>query len=228
MKTLLTIDTASSRCAVALLCGESLTERASEEQRQAAQRTLPMIAELLLDAGVTATDIDLIGVVVGPGSFTGVRIGVAIAQGLSMSCRAPVVPLSSLALLALAALTETAFDGVLVSEEARDGELYFAAYRRSDSYGAELVGREQVAAIECLDALPANLADVSWCLAGRGWDRQADILLHLACSAASKPLELEINNSLIAKLTGLRFDCSEAVDAAALRPNYVKEQLDYT
>jgi len=187
-----------------------------------------MISELLTDADVTLADIDMIGVVVGPGSFTGVRIGVAIAQGLSMSCATPVVPLSSLALLALAGLSETTVDGVLVSEEARDGEIYFAAYRRSDSQGAELIGREQVASIERLDALPGNLGDINWCLAGNGWERQLEILRHLECTADSKPLELEIENSLIAKLTRLRFNCSEAVDAAALRPNYVKEQLDYT
>ena len=228
MNTILTLDTSSTNCAVALLRGDVLLERVSEAERQSAQRVLPMISELLLDAEIALSDIDLIAVVAGPGSFTGVRIGVAVAQGLSLSAAIPAVPLSSLALLAIATVSQSPIDRVLVSEEAREGELYFAAYQRSDLYGVELVGREQVALIEDLDALPEDLADTRWCLAGGGWDRRDEILQHLGCEAAAEPDTALIGNQLIAKLGLLRFNCGEAVDAALLRPNYVKEQLDYT
>ena len=228
MHTILTIDTSSTNCAVALLLGDVLLERVSEGQRQSAQRVLPMISELLLDAKIQLSDIDLIAVVAGPGSFTGVRIGIAVAQGLSLSAAIPAVPLSSLALTAIATVSESSFDRVLVSEEAREGELYFAAYQCSDRKGVELVGREQVALIENLDALPKNLAGSSWSLAGSGWERQGEILQHLGCTAAAQPQIPVIDNQLVARLALLRFNCSEAVEAAALRPNYVKEQLDYT
>lgn len=228
MHTILTIDTSSTNCAVALLRGDVLLERVSEAQRQSAQRVLPMISELLLDAQIQISDIDLIAVVAGPGSFTGVRIGVAVAQGLSLSAAIPAVPLSSLALSAIATVSESSFDRVLVSEAAREGELYFAAYQYSDQQGVELVGREQVALIEDLDALPKDMAGSSWCLAGDGWERQNEILQHLGCTASGQPQMPVIGNQLIAKLALLRFNCGEAVEAAALRPNYVKEQLDYT
>ena len=228
MHTILTIDTSSTNCAVALLIGDVLLERVIEAQRQSAQRVLPMISELLFDAKIQISDIDLIGVVAGPGSFTGVRIGVAVAQGLSLSAAIPAVSLSSLALLAIAAVSESSFDRVLVSDQAREGELYFAAYQCSDRQGVKLVGREQVALIEDIDALPEDLAGASWCLAGSGWERQSKILQHLGCTAAVQPLIPVISNQLIAKLALLRFNCGEAVEAAALRPNYVKEQLDYT
>jgi tRNA threonylcarbamoyladenosine biosynthesis protein TsaB len=228
MHTILTIDTSSTNCAVALLLGDVLLERVSEGQRQSAQRVLPMISELLLDAKIQLSDIDLIAVVAGPGSFTGVRIGIAVAQGLSLSAAIPAVPLSSLALTAIATVSESSFDRVLVSEQAREGELYFAAYQCSDRKGVELVGREQVALIENLDALPKNLAGSSWSLAGSGWERQGEILQHLGCTAAAQPQTPVIYNQLVARLALLRFNCSEAVEAAALRPNYVKEQLDYT
>ena len=228
MNIILTIDTSSISCAVGLQLGDVLLERTSEAQRQSAQRVLPMISELLIDAKIQLSDIDIIAVVAGPGSFTGVRIGVAVAQGLSMSAAIPVVPLSSLALLAAATVLDSSFNRVLVSEEAREDELYFAAYEFSDRRGVELVGREQVALIEDLDALPGGLADVDWCLAGGGWKRQAEILQHLDCAAVVKPQSLVIGSQLIAKLALLCFNCGEAVDAAALRPNYVKEHLDYT
>ncbi|PCI76038.1 MAG: tRNA (adenosine(37)-N6)-threonylcarbamoyltransferase complex dimerization subunit type 1 TsaB [SAR86 cluster bacterium] len=228
MNTILTIDTSSTHCAVALQHGDVLLERVTEAERQSAQRVLPMLSELLLDAEIAISAIDLIAVVAGPGSFTGVRIGVAVAQGLSFSAAIPVVPLSSLALLAMAAVSESSFDRVLVSEEAREGELYFAAYQCSDRQGVELVGREQVALIEELDALPGHSKGASWCLAGSGWERQTEILQHLGCTAAAEPQTPVIGNQLIANLALLRFNCGEAVDATQLRPNYVKEQLDYT
>ena len=228
MKTILTIDTSTTHCAVALLHDGVLSERVSAAERQSAQRVLPMISELLVAAKIALSDIDVIGVVAGPGSFTGVRIGVAVAQGLSLSSGVPVVPLSALALLAMAAIAQGAHGNVLVSEEARDGELYFAAYQHSDQLGVELIGREQVATVADLDALPADMADAGWCLAGNGWEHRDEILQHLACKLAAAPQTPEIGNQLVAKLALLRFNCGEAVDAALLRPNYVKEQLDYT
>ncbi|GJM14192.1 MAG: tRNA (adenosine(37)-N6)-threonylcarbamoyltransferase complex dimerization subunit type 1 TsaB [Pseudohongiella sp.] len=200
----------------------------SSTQRQSAQRVLPMVSELLSDAEISMSDIQLISVVAGPGSFTGVRIGVAVAQGLSLSCEIPVVPLSSLALLAMAAISEGSGDRVLVSEEAREGELYFAAYQRSDSKGVEIVGAEQVARPENFETLPNELQDAAWCFAGDGWARQADIIRQLGAVAKGQPQIPVISNQVIANLALLRFNCGEAVAAAQLRPNYVKEQLDYT
>lgn len=228
MHTLLTIDTSSSRCSVALQCAGVLSERVSDAERQSAQRVLPMISELLLKAKISLRELDLIAVVAGPGSFTGVRIGVAVAQGLALSSETPVLALSSLALTAMATIAESANDHVLVSEEARDGELYFAAYVRSNLRGVELVGREQVAPIDKLRALPTELAGTSWCLAGNGWERREEILRHLSCDGIEEPRIPTITNQVIANLAALRFDCSEAVDAALLRPNYVKDQLDYS
>lgn len=227
MNTVLTIDTSSPNCAVALTRGPLMTERVSEAQRQSAQRILPMISELLADAEIEISDLDLIAVVAGPGSFTGVRIGVAVAQGLSLTGSIPVLPLSSLALMAMASMRDCSSERVLVSERARDGELYFAAYRGSDEGGIELIGREQVTLIADLDPLPPALRDESWHLAGDGWDEQNGILDQLGCSAVGQPSIPEIGNELIARLGLLRFQSGKAITAAELRPNYVKEQLDY-
>lgn len=227
MTTVLTIDTSSPNCAVALRVDEVLIERISEAQRQSAQRILPMISECLSEAGKGLSDLDFMVVVAGPGSFTGVRIGVAVAQGLCLTADIPVVPLSSLALVALASLSDSKSAGVLVSEPAREGEVYFAAYRRSSALGVELIGREQVAPIAELKALPEELRSEEWCLAGKAWDERAAILAQLGCAAASMPTTPSISSAQIAQLGQLRFVAGEAVAAAQLRPNYVKEQLEY-
>lgn len=224
MSTVLTLNTSSAKCSVALKHGGQLIERESAALRQSAQRVLPMVSELLNEAGIALGDLDLIAVVAGPGSFTGVRIGIAVAQGLGMSAAVPVVPLSSLALMAMACACEQ----VLVSEQARDEELYFAAYRRSTERGVALVGREQVAQVSELSALPPEFAAASCCLVGDGWTHQEAILKQLGCTAAPKTCAPEVENRHIVELGLLRFQCGEAVDAAKLRPNYVKEQLDYS
>lgn len=227
MTTILTIDTSSPNCAVALRIDGLLIERVSEAQRQSAQRILPMISECLSEAGIVIADLDYMVVVAGPGSFTGVRIGVAVAQGLSLTADIPVVPLSALALVALASLSESKATGVLVSEPAREGEVYFAAYRRSSALGVELIGREQVAQIAELEALPAAVRSEDWCLAGKAWNERAAILAQLGCAAESLPITPRITSAQIAQLGELRFVAGEAVAAAQLRPNYVKEQLEY-
>jgi tRNA threonylcarbamoyladenosine biosynthesis protein TsaB len=228
MKTVLTINTASDQCAVALLCNGQLSERTSAAQRQSAQRVLPMIAELLQEAGISLAALDLIAVVAGPGSFTGVRIGVSVAQGLSFAHSIPVVALSSLALTAMVLISDQAASKVLVSEEAREGEIYFAAYKRSEALGVELLGVEQVATVAALRPLPLSEQSANWHLAGNGWSRQNEILQQLACSADAQPSSPLIPNRVIVQLAQLQFACGRAVAAELLRPNYVKEQLDYS
>ena len=228
MCTVLTIDTSSAKCSVSLKLGGKLTERTSEAQRQSAQRVLPMIQELLSEAGIRLSDIELIAVVAGPGSFTGVRIGIAVAQGLCLTAELPVVALSSLALQAMLTLSDKQCSKVLVCEEAREEEVYFAAYQQSDALGVELIGKEQVALIPNLDPLPKELVSGSWCLAGNGWARTSEILQQLESEAVAEPCNVPLRNELIVELGVLRYKCGEAVAAAQLRPNYVKEQLVYT
>ena len=228
MCTVLTIDTSSAKCSVSLKLGGKLTERTSEAQRQSAQRVLPMIQELLSEAGIRLSDIELIAVVAGPGSFTGVRIGIAVAQGLCLTAELPVVALSSLALQAMLTLSDKQCSKVLVCEEAREEEVYFAAYQQSDALGVELIGKEQVALIRNLDPLPQELVSGSWCLAGNGWARTSEILQQLESEAVAEPCDVPLRNDLIVELGVLRYKCGEAVAAAQLRPNYVKEHLVYT
>lgn len=228
MNNVLTINTASAECSVALQLGAELTQRFSDSQRQSAQRVLPMIAELLSAAGIGLRQLNLIAIVAGPGSFTGVRVAVAVAQGLSMSLDIPVVALSSLALMAMAAMDSNACSHVLVCEEARKGEVYFAAYKQSAALGVELLGKEQVAPPELLDLLAENTAAERWGLTGNGWFKQAEILTRLTCSTYAVVSAPAISNQLISLLANKRFIAGEAVSAEQLRPNYVKEQIDYS
>jgi len=233
MNKILAIDTSSAKCSVALTCEGSTIQRTSELERQSAQRLLPMIEELLGNSQITLADLDLIAVMAGPGSFTGLRIGIGVAQGLSMANSTPVLALSSMAVIAMASIRESASPGVLVADAARGGELYFAAYKHSGKYGVELVGREQVCIPQRLEGLDeiAEIGDIaSWNLTGACWANELDreaIEQLLQCKLAADPLQVRYEITDLCDLAQLRFAAGQATNAAELRPNYVKEQLDY-
>jgi tRNA threonylcarbamoyladenosine biosynthesis protein TsaB len=125
---ILTIDTSSNCSSVALSDGPSLLgECILGEDRCASGRLLDSISKLLAAAGLVPDDLDAFAVSLGPGSFTGVRVGIATVKGLAIATGKPVVGFSSLAMLAMnfpfsAAQVAPMFD-------ARKSEVYAALYR---------------------------------------------------------------------------------------------------
>jgi tRNA threonylcarbamoyladenosine biosynthesis protein TsaB len=85
---ILALDTSMGACSAALLCANGdaprLYARHVEMQRGHAEALMPMVAELLSQGGLGASDLDRIATTVGPGSFTGVRIAIAAARGLAL------------------------------------------------------------------------------------------------------------------------------------------------
>jgi tRNA threonylcarbamoyladenosine biosynthesis protein TsaB len=94
--TLLAIDTALENCSVGLLSGGVAHVRAETIGKGHAERLLPMVAALLAEAGIPAAALSRIVVSVGPGSFTGLRVGISAARGLALVNRIPVIGLSTL------------------------------------------------------------------------------------------------------------------------------------
>jgi tRNA threonylcarbamoyladenosine biosynthesis protein TsaB len=125
----LALDTALDRTAVALAGGVLEHVSAERMDRGHAERLMPMVEALLTEAGVPLSAIERIGVDVGPGSFTGIRIAVAAARGLGLALDVPVVGIDSLSILAHS-LTEAAEGNILSAIDARRGEVYAALFDR--------------------------------------------------------------------------------------------------
>lgn len=88
----LAFDTSAAHCAAALLCGDAdPVTRVEQMGRGQSERLVPMLEEMLSEAGLAWTDLDAIGVGVGPGNFTGIRIAVATARGLSLGLGIPAI-----------------------------------------------------------------------------------------------------------------------------------------
>jgi tRNA threonylcarbamoyladenosine biosynthesis protein TsaB len=124
---LLAIESATAAAGVALLRGETeIASRALATDRPASELLLPAILALLGDAGVAIADVEAFAVSVGPGSFTGLRVGVSTAKGLAFGSERLVVPVPTLA--ALASCAGSASGPVVALLDARRGEVYAAAY----------------------------------------------------------------------------------------------------
>lgn len=126
------IDTSTRATAVGLLLPdgsllEARDDPSGEERPGHATRLLPLAHTLLCDAGLAWTDIQRIAVGVGPGTFTGLRIGVSTARGLAQSLGIDIVGVSSLRALARAAVA-TGLEMTLAVIDARRGEVFAAAY----------------------------------------------------------------------------------------------------
>jgi len=101
---ILGIDTSAGQCAVALLAGERVVVRAAAMARGHAEALFPMIDEVLAEAGAGPDALARIGVCTGPGSFTGIRAGVAAARGLALGAGIPAIGITRFEALAVAGM----------------------------------------------------------------------------------------------------------------------------
>ena len=174
--TLLALDTATEACSVALLRGGEKTHLAQFAQREHTKYILPMVDEILAQAGITLHQVDALVFGRGPGSFTGVRIGAGIAQGLAFGADLPVIPVSNLAAMAQAAYVQYQAENVLTAIDARMNEVYFAQWQaqkvRSD-FGEFLEWQPMIAEQVCS---PSNVIEQvaqqhheNAVLVGTGW-----------------------------------------------------------
>jgi len=132
MSWILAIETATSCCSVALRVDGEVVSRNEVGNNIHSHVLLTMIEELLSEARLTAQKLDAIAVGQGPGSFTGLRIGVGVGQGLAFGANCPMIGISSLDALAL----QTKVDGLVIAAiDARMGEVYWCEYLKK---GAEI------------------------------------------------------------------------------------------
>jgi tRNA threonylcarbamoyladenosine biosynthesis protein TsaB len=171
---ILAIDTATENCSAALLIDGNVRSREIEMERGHAERILPMVDDLLSEAGITLQDLDAIAFGRGPGSFTGVRLAVTVTQGLAFGAGLDVVPISD-----LRAVAQRAFDSdatltrALVCNDARMSEVYWACYERGGDGLARLEGEERVSKPGEVK-LPAEWSTAT--AVGRGFIAYADAL----------------------------------------------------
>ncbi len=138
------IETATEACSVALHIDGTTHELHEIVPREHTKRLLPMAQELLSEAEVSLTDLDFIAFGRGPGAFTGVRIAASAAQGIALGADLPVIPVSTLAILAQGCYEKTNSSTILSCIDARMSEVYWSIYQPNEFGIVELKQDEAV------------------------------------------------------------------------------------
>ncbi len=161
---ILAIETATDACSCALECSGKVSLRHTVEPRRHTELLLPMIDAVLAEAGVGFRALDAIAFGRGPGSFTGLRIACAVAQGLGFGADRPLVPVSTLQTVAAGMHRTRGARRVLAAFDARMGEVYWGAFEW-DGVAMAAVFDESVGPPDAVRVPDGN----GWAGAGPGW-----------------------------------------------------------
>jgi tRNA threonylcarbamoyladenosine biosynthesis protein TsaB len=219
---MLAIETATEACSVALWLDGEVRERFEIAPRRHTELVLPWADELLAEAGVARTQLDAIAVGRGPGAFTGVRLAVALAQGMALALDRPVLPVSTLAALAYPA--RSAGSDVLAAIDARMGEVYLGWFHSDEQRGVVAVGPEWMAAPGAVDIDAARVIGV-----GTGFGASEGALAEALIGRLGlcDPLALP-HAADLARLAALAWERGEAIAADRLEPAYLRDKVAFT
>jgi tRNA threonylcarbamoyladenosine biosynthesis protein TsaB len=216
---LLAFETATEACSVALWIDGAVRERFEIAPRRHTDLALPWAEELLAEAGLRKSQLDAIACGRGPGAFTGVRLAVALVQGLGLALERPVIGISTLAALAFEAPAVEG-DRILAAIDARMGEIYLGEFeRRAD--GVLALAPERL-----LRPQDARIAG-EWIGVGTGFDAEhgalrANVALR-TCEAAALP-----HAAAIARLAAQAYARGKTIAPERLEPAYLRDKVALT
>lgn len=222
---LLALETSTEACSVALVHGEQVIARSEIAPRRHAELVLPMADALLAEAGLSRHALDCIAVGRGPGAFTGVRLGVSLAQGMALALDLPVITVSSLLALAMEAPPD---DGavILAVIDARMGEIYAACYRYDEWGQLQPLDDERVLKPDQLELPDAS----AWHIVGSGWTTYEDTLRKRLGAAELRSAEGGRYPQAVhvAQIAARRFAAGEAQPAEFALPVYLRDKVAQT
>lgn len=222
---ILALDASTEALSIVLHFKGQTFHHFEECPQQHSQKILPLIDQLLTSANCKLKDLDVIGFGQGPGSFTGVRISVAIAQGLAYSTKLPLVGVSTLAIMAQQAFEQHGHESVYPSIDARMGEIYFAHYQAQNGL-MQLANQECVIKPELLNQdYIANSAPQSVAV-GTGFKTYPDALNDFNNVAINSEITLPDARYMLAFVEA-GFLAGNVVKASDAQPKYVRDTVTW-
>ena len=231
---LLALDTSTEACSVALTVDGKIWTLDEVCPQQHSKRILPMVQQLLSEAGLTLQQLDGLVFGKGPGSFTGVRIGVGVCQGLAFGAEIPVYGVSTLAAMAQAAYRLHQAHQVVAAIDARMNEVYLASFQLDE------LGLMQALSTE-VAAKPSDLSGPVLkghiCAVGTGWKTYAQQLedWHKTGNSGSEDLAQVHHSPLILypsaqdmlSLAATPFREGQFIAAELAEPTYVRDEVTW-
>jgi tRNA threonylcarbamoyladenosine biosynthesis protein TsaB len=218
---LLAIETSSEFCSVAAGRGDDVFFRHEPAGQRHGELVLPMIDDVLAQAGLALADLEGIAYGAGPGAFTGLRIACGVTQGLALARGLPVAGIGTLLALSEEAAGEAGDAAVVACIDARMGEVYHAAYRKTHGQWTEMSPPGLYRPAE----VPA-VAGSGWIGCGSGFaaHREALAARHAGRLAAIRP-ELAPTARAVLALAAPRFAAGKGADAATAVPVYLRDKV---
>lgn len=227
--TILAIETATAVCAAAVVRdGRAIGQAKVESPHVHSEKLISLLDNALGAAGLEPSQVDGIAVSIGPGSFTGLRIGLSVAKGLAYACGKPVIPVLTLEALAMRAVHESlAAPGSLILPmiDSRRSEVYVAAFRRAAGALEDVIPSRAASINELVSLVPGHEPAV---VMGDGADKFGEFLEQRNPSIRSRFLipsrECRLCDAVAVGLLGEReFAAGRTADIASLEPLYVKD-----
>lgn len=214
------IETSTQVCSVGLAREDrTLLQKRLVEERIHSEKMLTLIQSLLSDAGMSMREIDVVAVSIGPGSFTGLRIGLSTAKGLCFSLDRPLVTVPTFDALARACWSIRGETGnILVALDAKKGDFYRGRYLNSRGLPVSLGETRLVTKVDITNECAADPPDILLT------DNRDFLRLK---GKTEKPMALEIGEycrgDIVAQIGLARAKAEEYADAASCEPMYLKD-----
>ncbi|MGL4716177.1 MAG: tRNA (adenosine(37)-N6)-threonylcarbamoyltransferase complex dimerization subunit type 1 TsaB [Aeromonas sp.] len=221
---ILAVDTATEACSTALMVGDKVFSRWEEAPRDHTRKILPMVQSVLDEAGISLSELDAIAFGRGPGSFTGVRIGISAAQGLAFGAGVPLIGVSTLAAMAQGAYRLDGAEQVLTAIDARMNEVYFGRYELIDGR-MQLVGDEVVSDPAALVDARGKQAGPVACV-GTGFETYGETLHDLADELTVSQVRFPAAEDML-PLARAAWLAGEAVPVEQATPVYLRDKVTW-
>lgn len=216
---ILALETSTELGSCALWRDGLVAERTCPPGKSHSETLLPLVRELLAEAGVKVGQLDAIAFGVGPGAFTGLRVACGAAQGLAVATNRPLIPVTSLETMAAQAGAER----VLALLDARMGEVYSGSYQLIDG-GYVLRGEIRVSAPDAV-VLPA---ESGWAACGNAIAAYPVLAERLSAASIVVQAETWPTAATVARLAAPRAARGESIDAALAVPLYIRDKVAKT
>lgn len=221
----LAIDASTEACSVALSANGVVTSRFELCPQSHSLLLLPMVDEVLKEAGLKIADLDGLIFGRGPGSFTGVRIGIGVAQGLAFSGELPVIGISTLQAMAQQAYLKHGSKEVISAIDARMSEVYAGFFSLNDNNLMVEQIAETVIKPELLAEHYSQLNTPSYGV-GTGWNAYAETLSPLADNANNIDILYPHAEAMLAIGIPL-LKSGHGVSAELAQPEYVRDTVSW-
>ncbi|MCG9771059.1 tRNA (adenosine(37)-N6)-threonylcarbamoyltransferase complex dimerization subunit type 1 TsaB [Pseudoalteromonas piscicida] len=217
---LLAIDASTEALSIALHYEGKFIRHFEVCPQQHSQKILPLVERILREADITLSELDGIVFGRGPGSFTGVRISTAVAQGLAYSSGLKLVGVSTLQAMAQQAYMEAGKSSVVSAIDARMGEIYLCQYNGETRGVIQPSTEETVIKPENIDFTPSGAAGV-----GTGWQAFSELATQLYCEIIDNITLPDAYYMLF--IADDSFTQGLSVDAADAQPQYVRDTVTW-